>query len=192
MDPLATPAPVQRRLLHTREVTCHGYRRADGLYDIEGRMRDLTAEGTCMIFHGLAPGEAIHDLRLVLTIDKDLLIHRAQAFMDSTATPYCGAAAQAYDSLVGLKIGPGFRQAARERVGGVVGCTHLTELLGPIGTTAMQTLFSESREARRNGAAEPDEGPQPRPGVVGTCRAYRMDSPATERIWPLARRPSAA
>ncbi len=108
MSVVPASSAVERRLLHTREVVCHGYRRADGLYDIEGRMRDLTAEGTWMIFHGLEAGEAIHDMRLVLTIDTELVIHRAEAFMDSTATPYCGPAAEAYGQLVGLKIGPGF------------------------------------------------------------------------------------
>jgi len=188
--------PVQehnavRRLLHTREVVCKGYARADGLSDIEGRVVDLTAEGTYMVFHELAPGEAIHDLRLVLTIDTDLMIHRAEAFMGSTATPQCGGAAAAYGKLAGLRIGPGFRQAAKARVGGVIGCTHLTELLGPMGTTAMQTLFSERREAKRR-SETPQEDPMPRPSVVGTCHAYRMDSPATAVIWPLGKRAVAA
>lgn len=191
MGTAPAPSAVERRL-HTREVVCHGYRRADGLYDIEGRVRDLTAEGTWMIFHGLEAGEAIHDLRLVLTIDAQRLIHRAEAFMDATATPYCGPAAEAYGRLAGLTIGPGFRQAANARVGGVVGCTHLTELLGPIGTTAMQTLFAEQREARQRRGGDLSEGPLPRPMVIDTCRAYRMDSPATVRVWPPERRmPSA-
>ncbi|MBT8434953.1 MAG: DUF2889 domain-containing protein, partial [Gammaproteobacteria bacterium] len=29
--------PVKRKLAHTRVVTCQGYRREDGLWDIEGR-----------------------------------------------------------------------------------------------------------------------------------------------------------
>ena len=39
----------ERRLVHTREVVCKGYARADGLYDIEGRMVDLTADGTGLV-----------------------------------------------------------------------------------------------------------------------------------------------
>jgi hypothetical protein len=178
---------MDRRLLHTREVVCRGYKRADGLYDIEGRMRDLTAEGTWMVFHELPPGGAIHDIRLVLTIDAQLRIHRAEAFMESTATPYCGGAAQVYDQLVGLTIGRGFKQAVKERVGAVQGCTHLTELLGPIGTTAMQTMFSEMREAKQRGGMALVR-PMPRPSVIGTCHAYGMDSPATEMLWPMALR----
>ena len=32
--------PVSRKLAHTRVVTCHGYRRDDDLWDIEGRIVD--------------------------------------------------------------------------------------------------------------------------------------------------------
>ncbi len=181
----------ERRLVHTREVVCKGYARADGLYDIEGRMVDLTADGTGLVFHELAAGEAIHDLRLVLTIDADLLIHRAQAFMVSIATPYCGGAAAAYGQLAGLRIGPGFRQAAKARVGTVTACTHLTELLGPMATTAMQTLMSEQRAAKRRGGL-PQQDPMPRPAIVGSCHAYRIESPATAVIWPPERRAAAA
>ena len=179
---------LERRLLHTREVLCQGYRRADGLYDIEGRMRDLSAEATSMIFHDLPPGGAIHDMRLVLTIDEQLLIHGAQAFMDATATPFCGPAAQVYGRLVGLTIGPGFRQAAKARVGGVSGCTHLTELLGPMGTAAMQTIFAELREAKQRRGGKLPDGPLARPAVIDTCHAYRIDSPATAVLWPPERR----
>ncbi|MNL02096.1 hypothetical protein D3C87_1225910 [compost metagenome] len=72
-------------------------------------------------------------------------------------------------------------------MGDVAGCTHLTELLGPMGTTAMQTLFSQRREARRRDDTMPEQ-PMPRPSVVGTCHAYRMESPATAVIWPPEKR----
>ncbi len=32
--------PKARQLAHTRVVTCHGYRREDDLWDIEGRIVD--------------------------------------------------------------------------------------------------------------------------------------------------------
>ena len=32
--------PVGRQLLHTRRVTCQGFFREDGLWDIEGRITD--------------------------------------------------------------------------------------------------------------------------------------------------------
>ena len=31
---------VQREAIHQRDIECHGYRRADGLWDVEGRMVD--------------------------------------------------------------------------------------------------------------------------------------------------------
>ena len=37
------PDPVPREPLHTRRVECRGYRRADGLWDIEGHLVDTKA-----------------------------------------------------------------------------------------------------------------------------------------------------
>jgi hypothetical protein len=44
------------------------------------------------------------------------------------------------EGLEGLTIGPGWRRAVQARLGGVQGCTHLVELLGPLATTAYQTI----------------------------------------------------
>ena len=40
--PITMPlsAPAARERLHTRQIECHGYRRADGLFDIEGHSTD--------------------------------------------------------------------------------------------------------------------------------------------------------
>ena len=38
-------------------------------------------------------------------------------------------------ALTGIRIGPGWRRQVQERVGGVRGCIHITELLWPLATT---------------------------------------------------------
>jgi hypothetical protein len=53
-----------------------------------------------------------------------------------------------FHNLVGLQIGPGWRRKVQAAIGGRHGCTHITELLGPVATIAYQTLYGE--EARRN------------------------------------------
>lgn len=181
-----------RTLLHTRKVDCNGYRRADGLYDIEARMIDVTARGTELPFRLIGAGEEIHDMWLLMTIDRNLVIRRMIARTDIGATPYCAEINSAYAALEGLKIGPGFRQKAKALVAGARGCTHLTELLGPLATTAMQTIMSESREARPWSVIMREDKPVPRPFVIGTCHAYREDGPGTATIWPPERREDAA
>ena len=64
-----------------------------------------------------------------------------EAVTDKSPYQLCGGIAPDFKKLIGLRIGGGFNRAVRERLGGVHGCTHLVELLGPVATTAFQTTF---------------------------------------------------
>ncbi|HRE16891.1 MAG TPA: hypothetical protein PLW86_07450, partial [Rhodocyclaceae bacterium] len=58
---------------------------------------------------------------------------------------------------------------------GVNGCTHIVELMGPIATTAFQTIYPIlSREREEQG----------RPPVIDTCHALAADGPVVAMIWP--------
>lgn len=37
--PLSTPGT--RELVHTREIRCQGFRRSDGLWEVDGHLKDL-------------------------------------------------------------------------------------------------------------------------------------------------------
>ena len=165
-----------RRLLHTRQVTCTGWLRDEGGFEVEGRMQDLTAGATRMAFKALEAGEAIHDMRILMVLDPDMVITELRATSAVTPAPECPDAAAAYAHLQGLKVGPGFTHAVKARVGGALGCTHLTELLGPMATTALQTLFARRRET---------ETPSlPRSRVVDSCHTYRSGGIAIRTLDP--------
>ncbi|MDM0021168.1 DUF2889 domain-containing protein [Variovorax saccharolyticus] len=182
------PHPCARRLLHTREIVCRGYLRDDGLFDIEGSMRDLSAEGSDLYFKTLRAGDELHAMRITMTVDDALVIRHLRVHTDAAPTPYCADSNPAYRALEGLVIGPGFTRKARDRVGGTRGCTHLTELLGPLATTAMQTLFAHKREAGGLRATHALPGKLPKPSLADTCQAYRADGEAIRIIWPPERR----
>lgn len=185
----STPNPPTRTLLHTRQVSCTGYACSDGTLQIDAVMQDITAGGTDLYFKRLDAGEVIHGMRLSVTLDAELVIQAAEAVMDSTPTTWCADAQPAYEVLKGLKIGPGFTRQVKALVGGTKGCTHLTELLGPLATTAMQSWYALRRETGGLRALHEAGGPIPRPHVVGSCQAYRSDGQAVEIIWPMHRRP---
>ncbi len=185
---MASTPPATRRLLHRRDISFEGYLRDDGMLDIEGRLQDLTAVPTPMPFGALEAGAAIHDMRLVVTVDAEMRIHSVRAVTDTGATPYCAEINAAYAGLAGLCIGPGFKHQVKERVGGVKGCTHLTELMNGLANAAMQTWFSLRREASARQRKTEASAPLPKPFVVGTCHAYRLEGEATQIIWPPGRR----
>ncbi|MGJ7566417.1 DUF2889 domain-containing protein [Variovorax sp. GB1R11] len=190
MDCPTTPTPT-RRLLHTRDIVCHGFLRDDGLVDVESTMRDISPGGSDLFFKRLGAGEDLHRMSICLTVDSELLIRGIQVRTEAAPTPWCADGNTVYESLIGLRIGPGFTKRIRALVGGARGCTHLTELMGPAATTAMQTLFSLGRESGGMRSVHAKRGTLPQPALLNTCQAYRADGEALEAIWPMHRRAQA-
>lgn len=187
--PLSPPA--EREPIHTRQVECRGYRRPDGLWDIEGRLTDTKAYAFKNDYRGtVEPGEALHGMWLRLTMDDGLTIVAVEAVTDDGPYPICGAITPAFQNLVGLTIRPGFSRKVKELLGGVRGCTHLVELVGPVATTAFQTIFpilSRERAAGSHGADEPCDEAAPakrRPPLLNSCHAFASDSEIVQRYWP--------
>lgn len=190
--PLSPPAP--REHVHSRTVTCTGYRRADGLWDVEGHLVDTKTYGFENHDRGrVEPGDPIHQMWLRLTLDDALTIRAVEAVTDHGPYRMCPDIAPNFQRLVGLQIKGGFTQAVRERVGGVQGCTHLAELTGPVATTAFQTVFPylqrlKDRARPEGGSGEPEpprDGAAPRrPALLGTCHAFAPSSPVVKRLWP--------
>jgi len=158
-----TPAPVTRERLHRRTIVIDGYRRSDGLWDIEGELHDVKA-----VDHGLKtyvhPANVpMHHMKLRITVDDTLTIRDAGAV--TLAAPYnpeCAAASQTYDNLKGVQIKAGFRAEVARRLGTGMGCTHISELLGSLATAAVQTTAGL--------LPANDEAP---PLQLGSCYAYR-------------------
>ncbi|MFO7640719.1 MAG: DUF2889 domain-containing protein [Candidatus Competibacteraceae bacterium] len=180
--PLA--APVPRQLLHQRLVQCWGYQREDGLWDIEGRMVDTKTYAFPNEDRGgaIEAGEPLHDMWLRLTVDEQFRIHDVEARTDGSPFGLCPAITARYRQLIGVRIGPGWSLKLRELFGGVNGCTHLTELLGPVATTLFQTLYG--RRYDEEDVKPPEQ--RTAPPVLNTCHALASDSPVVQKRWPRA------
>lgn len=189
--------PVGRQHLHTRRVVCQGFFRDDGLWDIEGRITDEKTYEHANEWRGpLKPGDFVHDMSIRLTIDHRFIIVDVEAVTDKSPYRMCGDIAPDFKKLIGLRIGGGFHRAVRERLGGVHGCTHIVELLGPVATTAFQTVSSgKARELNRAHRAksgdmpkpaDPNAPPKPRqkPYVIDTCHAWAADGAVVKRWAP--------
>ncbi|MBW6398528.1 DUF2889 domain-containing protein [Roseomonas sp. HJA6] len=184
-------APADREPMHRRQIDMHGYRRADGLFDIEGHLLDTKSYGFENEEKGwLEPGTPLHGMWLRLTIDEDLVIRHCEAASDHTPYAICPQAAPNFARLAGVKIGPGFNRAVNERVGGVVGCTHLREMLAQMATVAYQTLYPVRRAKEL--AREKTTGIREKPRIIGTCLAYEPSSPVVKMRWPWLAQDAAA
>ncbi len=176
--PLTRPRP--RDLIHSRDIRCRGYRRGDGLWDVEACLEDTKAYSfDNHDRHGIVSGEPIHRMLVRITVDHDLVVHAAEAETEAGPFTICGDIAPVFASLVGERVGRGWRRTVIERMGGVRGCTHLTDLLlGPVAQTVLQTVAA-SRSRRASPTAEGGKPP-----LIDSCHALASGGPVVRRQWP--------
>jgi hypothetical protein len=196
------PPPATREHLHTRTVTCRGFLRQDGLWDIEGHIVDVKTYGFDNEWRGrVEAGTPVHEMWIRLSIDDRLEIKEVAASTDHSPFAICSDILPNFQRLVGLRIGHGFTREVRSRLGGREGCTHIVEMLQQVATVAFQTTVAKRAQALRRqqkGAAEPAEAvadpaqspaPSPaaakrRPIVVDTCHAWKSDGELVKRYLP--------
>jgi hypothetical protein len=186
--------PVEREHLHLRDIQVRGYRRGDGLMDIEAHLRDLKSHPFTNTDRGTVPvGEPLHEMWVRLTVDRDLTIIASEASTEHGPFSICPHGADSFSRLAGLSIRAGFLKAANQRLGGTEGCTHLRELLQQVATTAFQTMWSMKvrRESEKDPGYMPDQPAVGKPPtmegatrLVNTCFAYASDGPVVQRRWP--------
>ncbi|MEX0617873.1 MAG: DUF2889 domain-containing protein, partial [Pseudohongiellaceae bacterium] len=156
--PLSDPSP--RKHIHTRSITFRGYEREGGLWDIEAHMTDTKTYAFENKWRGaVAVGEPLHEMLVRLSIDDSFVIREVEVATDNSPFQMCPDIAPKYQSLVGVTLGPGWRRAIRERVGGIRGCTHLTELLYPMATVAIQTIMPLLRHRKKQAVSEINDSP---------------------------------
>jgi hypothetical protein len=174
------PESTPRKHVHTRSIDCRGFEREDGLWDIEAHMTDKKTYQFSNNWRGEVPiGEPLHEMLLRVTIDDNFVIQDIIAVTDNSPFEMCPNITSAYKALVGIQMGAGWRKSIRTKVGGVQGCTHLTELLFPMATVAMQTLWPLLRQ--RKNQADSDLGDSDKkPLVLDTCHAWATDSPVVK------------
>lgn len=181
------PAPVEREELHRRTIEMRGYRRSDGDYEIEGRVTDTKT-------HPIQPqgrdtpmpaGLPIHDMSVRLVVDASLVVKDVVAVVDGFPFADCPHAAGSLAQLKGARIAAGWTARVKSLLG-KESCTHLVELLIPLGTAAYQTL-AEVRFAR----GDEFDGTG-RPVRIDSCYAYSEARDLVLRRWPAFHKPDKA
>ena len=171
------PAPrAQRTRMHLRSVKLEGFKRADGLWDIEARLVD-TKDQDYPLSSGLRrPGEAVHDMSVRVTIDGKMNILDAAICTD--AAPYMGSCDRNppdYSRIVGLNLFQGFLKAVKDMFGATRGCAHVSELLMFLPTAALQTFASEVVD---------NEDSKHKPYQLDRCHALVSHSETVRRYYP--------
>jgi len=176
---------VEREELHLRRIEMRGFRRSDGLFEIEGHVLDtkprdfVPASGE----RAVAAGEAIHDMGVRLVFDETMQVRGVTTFMRATPYAECAGGGQALQGLVGLRMTSGWSREVNARLRGGCSCTHLRELLIPMATAAFQSL-----SAMRQGMPDRLDA-NGRPVKIDSCWAYAAERDLVRRRWPQFHRP---
>ncbi|MBV1904496.1 MAG: DUF2889 domain-containing protein [Pseudomonadales bacterium] len=186
--PLPTPAP--RRHLHNRSIHCEGYLRDDGMWDIEARIIDTKTFVVNNRWRGaLKIGEPIHNMAMRLTVDNKFTVRAIAVTMDDQPHEICSHILENFQRLVGVRIGPGWTKKVKQLLGGIEGCTHLVDLLGPIATVAFQVTSAEAMDMARteHPALYPavDPNSTKKPFVLDGCYTWGRSSLAVKEVYPL-------
>ena len=188
IEPSSAGATVSREEVHFRRIDMRGFRRSDGLYEVEGRVtdrkpHDLTVPGDGRTVPAHQP---IHDMGVQLVFDEDMVVHDVRTFTQSAPYAECAEGGRALQSLKGLRIASGWSREVRNRLGAGRSCTHLAELLIPLGTVAFQSV-SELRMSRPEQLDKAG-----RPVKIDSCYAYRAEGEVVLHRWPQWHRTEAA
>lgn len=174
--PAAAPS---RQLKHRRTLDVQVFARGNGLWEVDALLTDIKTRSVQMSEGPRAAGTPIHEMLLRLVVNEKLDI--LQAGSETRWMPYqdtCANHSDAYARLVGLNLMQNFRAALRERVGGVLGCTHLTELAQVLPTAVVQAFAGEVIDTRghADNAAKPFQ--------LDRCHALRSDGANVQRHYP--------
>jgi hypothetical protein len=177
--PTSLPAAeVTREHVHQRQITVNGFVRSDGLYDIEAELTDHKTYSFPSDFRGtVTPDMPVHHMILRITMTDQRVITAAKVITVSGPYAVCPQANDVFDALVGLQIGPGWRKTVQAAIGGKHGCTHISELMGPVATIAYQTLYGQQvRERRETGSFSDAAKQQQRRHLLNSCVGYAEDN----------------
>lgn len=172
---------VTRTPLHTRNIDINGYRRDDDLWEVEGVLRDTKSYPISLPDRGtIEIGEYLHQMVLTLVFDEHFVIHDVRATMADTPYADCSGAEPQYKALIGLRIQKGWMTEAKKALGRTGSCTHLTEMLPPLATAALQTIRGYKLNFETNYA----KGSEERKTVRNTCHGFRDGGRAQKLLWP--------
>ncbi len=168
-----------RRPMHRRAIEVQVFAREDGLYEAEARLQDTKTRDLVVGGRPRAAGESLHEMVLTLVIDAGLNIRAVRS--ETLAAPYPGQCEQhgdAYQRLVGLNLMQGFRAEVKARLGGVLGCTHITELCSVLPTAVLQGFAGVVLDTNEGA------GSGQRPFQIDRCHALRSGGPVVQTFYP--------
>lgn len=175
----AVKGTVTREELHFRRIDMRGFKRSDGLFEIEGRVVDRKPRDFSPRFGRSVPAnQPIHDLGVRLVFDENMVVLEVEAFTNAAPYTACPEGGRALQAIKGARMSSGWTREVRSRLGRAANCAHLVEILIPLATAAFQSVSAERM-------SEPDPvNHEGRPLKIDSCHAYAAHGDLVKLRWP--------
>lgn len=171
---------VPREEMHLRQLEFRGFRRSDGLFELEARLidrkpHDFTPPADTRV---VPANQAIHDLGVRVVFDADMVVRAIGTFANAFPYRECPEGGRALQAMVGLRIGGGWSGEVRKRLPLSETCAHLKEILIPLASAAFQTMTVERLHLLDAVDAKGT------PVKVDSCYAYAASREIVLQRWP--------
>ena len=112
-----------------------------------------------------------------------MVVRDIEVAMPTTPFSICTGVMPNFRTLIGERIGGGWRQTVRESVAKTDGCTHVREMLSVMATVAFQTMASLSLKQIGLKGAEPVQSAG-KPHFIDGCRAWDSGREIVAHLYP--------
>jgi hypothetical protein len=158
--------------VHTRSIRIDTYSADQDRIVVEGTLEDTRPLPFYNIVDQRREPGTVHQMVVRLLIgNMPSKILDAEAEMNTIPMEDCAPAIGSVKKLVGMEIAPGFTKAAKDRLGRLEGCSHLTSLILTLGSAIVQGMGAHRR---RTPASQKDKESLLQ-FVKNTCCAWRED-----------------
>jgi hypothetical protein len=162
--------------IHSRSITISTYSIDNETIVVEGRLRDDRLTETFSMTKGdIMPVGVIHDMtiRLLVRDDSGMNIQKVEVELNHVPRNDCLMVHDSLNSLVGMKIAPGFTGLVRKKFGGPNGCAHLNSLLLSMASASVQGWWTNkagSPDALKKASVNLD-----RRFLIDTCMVWKKN-----------------
>ena len=164
--------------VHTRSIRIETFAVDNDRVVVEGVLEDIR---TCVMYtisgHRREPGP-VHGMAVRFLVGGiPVKILDVEVEMPKVPLEECDQVASSVKKLIGLHVVYGYTKAVKERMGGIEGCTHLTNLILAMGSAAIQGMASH----RGRGPIPPDARALMIQYVKNSCRVWREGGPQIQK-----------
>lgn len=173
---------IRNSPVHEREMTVRTYPLEDKRLIVEGWLKDTRLVSGYHWDGKPNPAGVVHWMCVRLLVGGwPITILDAEAEMPGVPHELCPTTLDAVKRIVGVSIVSGYGEAVHERLGGVLGCAHLTHLVTIMGPAALHGYWTQhSRQPRPlPRSMEEMEGLNT---LINSCRLWREEGPFVQKI----------